>query len=235
MVDVDPNYGAHFGLSLEIGPVGDDRHVVEAWSALWTCTSPNIGGPWEASEYIGDMQRRLLIGDQCSNPPRRSYGMLTIGTSFPSWPFGFYWIREDEKTVEEPSDWLTLGIPVSAMRSLLSFDGSWSVTTQPWLATVCRALADIADHINCHIRLAGGAMGEETSGCWRRPTPGRLRRAHQGYPPLAVLTAEVLDDRGGLVVAADLWQQLAPRLEPVTLPSGLLYAPPRPEAALTGV
>ena len=45
---------------------------------------------------------------------------------------------------------------------------------------------------------------------------------------------EVLEDRGGLVVAADIWQQLAPRLEPVTLPSGLLYAPPRPAAALIG-
>jgi hypothetical protein len=64
--------------------------------------------------------------------------------------------------------------------------------------------------------------------------PRRTHRAHQGYPPLAVLTFEVLEDRGGIVVAADLWQQLAPGIAPVTLPSGLLYAPPRPRAALTG-
>jgi hypothetical protein len=233
MVRVDPNYGAHFGLSLEIGPAGNDQRVVEAWSALWVCASPHIDGPWEESECIGDAQR-VLSGEQRDRPVHRRYGVLTLGDPFPALPFGFYWIREDKKAAEEPADWLTLGIPITALQMLPSFDGSWSIATQPWLATVCRALAEIADHIYSHAHLVVGVMGEEVSGCWRRPTPRRTRRAHQSYPPLAVLTSEVLEDRGGIVVAADLWQQLAPGITPVTLPSGLFYAPPRPSAALTG-
>ncbi len=233
MARVDPNYGAHFDLSLEIGPAGSNQCVVEAWSALWVCTSPRIDGPWEESNAIGDAQQ-VLSGERSDRPMHRRYGQLTLGDPFPALPFGFYWIREDEQAVEEPSDWLTLGIPVAALQLLPSFDGSWSIATQPWLAIVCRALAEIADHINRHAHLVVGVMGEEVSGCWRCPTPRRTRRAHQGYPPLAVLTSEVLDDRGGIVVAADLWRQLAPGVAPVTLPSGLLYAPPRPGAALTG-
>jgi hypothetical protein len=226
MAHVDPNYGAHFSLSLELGPAGDDRRVSEAWSALWTCPSPSIDGPWERSDQIDDTQQRIHIGGQHNEPPGRSFGTLTLGAPFPPWPFGFYSIREDEKTRDEPSDWLTLGIPVSAIQLLPSFDGSWSIITQPWLATICRALADIADHINRHSPIVLGVIGEECSGCWRKPTARRIRRADQAYPPVAVLTTQVIEERGGILVTADLWRELAPRIDPITLPSGLLYAPP---------
>ena len=78
-------------------------------------------------------------------------------------------------------------------------------------------------------------MGEEASGCWRVPTPVRMAEAEQGYPHLAVLTAQAVEERGGFVVKPEMWRRLAPRAEPVILPSGLLYVPPNPSARLTGV
>jgi hypothetical protein len=37
MSDVDPRYGAHFDLSLELGFAGDDQRVIEASTAFWAC------------------------------------------------------------------------------------------------------------------------------------------------------------------------------------------------------
>lgn len=55
-----------------------------------------------------------------------------------------------------------------------------------------------------------------------------------GYSSLAVLSTEVVEERGGFVVTPDLWRRLTPRADAVALPSGLLYATPRPTARLTG-
>lgn len=139
--------------------------------------------------------------------------------------------------VQEPSDWLTVGIPVRALCSLWSVDNSWSAANQPWLPSLCHVLAGIADHIYQRAGMRwdlGGVMGEEASGCWRHPTPSRLQKAHQGYPPLAVMTAEVIEKRGGFVLPPELWKQLKPTVDPTVLSSGLLYAPPTPNATLTG-
>src|SRR5207237_176156 len=71
----------------------------------------------------------------------------------------------------------------------------------------------------------------EASGCWRRPTPTRREEAHHGYPPLALLSAEVIEKRGGFFVSPEIWAQLAPATVPAVLSSGLLYVPPHPAAA----
>jgi hypothetical protein len=113
-------------------------------------------------------------------------------------------------------------------------DLAWSIATQPWLSTLCRAFSGMADHIHHRAPLACGVIGEEAGGCWRRPSPTRAQEAHQGYPPLALLTIDAIQERGGFVVPPDLWIQFAPSVAPVALPSGLLYAPPMPNAVLTG-
>jgi hypothetical protein len=63
--DADPNYGAHFNLSLELGFAGDDKRVCEAICALWDCHQ--VEGPWADSKDTGD--RRYVI-------PRGKRGIL---------------------------------------------------------------------------------------------------------------------------------------------------------------
>jgi hypothetical protein len=180
------------------------------------------------------------------------FGLLTSDLVGCSLPFRLSLIREEraqplaapndpqEVRVEfgvqtqQPSDWATLDIPVRALAAVWPVDVTWSVGGQPWLLPLCRALADVADHVHAHAPILGGVLGEETSGCWRVPTQTRAGEAEQGYPPLAVLSAEAVEERGGFVVTPDLWRRLAPRADAVALPSGLLYAPPRPAARLTG-
>jgi hypothetical protein len=223
--------GPDFDLSLELGRAGNDHHAHTALSRLWMC--PNVDGPF--------LESLVPRGPECQ------FGILQIAEAALKLPFLLYWIREQSASEEglrskirfgiqtqEPSDWLTLGIPVRALRAHWSVDDSWRVATQPWLSELCAALAEVANHIYSDARLALGVMGEETSGCWRSPTALRAKEAHQEYPPLALLNAEVIENRGAFVVPPDLWAKLAPHTEPVVLSSGLLYVPPHPCSALTG-
>jgi hypothetical protein len=223
--------GASFDLSLELGPAGDQHRGNTAIERLWTCA--NIVGPW--------------FGSIVRNGPECQFGILEMPDGAPPLPFIVHWIQERRASdddlaapiqfgiqTQEPSDWLPLGIPVRALRSRWPVDGSWRVMKQPWLSTLCSALVGIADHIYAGVPFYVGVMGEEASGCWRRPTPTRQQEAHQGYPPLALLSVEVIEERGGFLVSPDLWAQLAPVVVPGVLPSGLLYVAPRPDAALLG-
>lgn len=230
MNDIDPRYGAHFDLSLELGFAGDDQHIIEVSTAFWAC--PQVDGPWDEPRSTGT-GRTSLVRDEAILK-RQRYGRLCPGDPFPTLSFALAWVRENGVKTQEPSDWLTLGLPVAALKSLPSFDGSWTTATQPWVATLCRFLAGIADEVHRQTPIAGGVLGEEASGCWRRPTPGRVGRAHQAYPPLAVLSANAVENRGGFLIPSDLWEQLAPKVAPIALPSGLYYAPPQPLAPLTG-
>lgn len=237
-----------FSLSLELGFAGCDERVAAALSAFWMC--PGVEGPWTEPGDIGNPERHgLASGCDARQAP---YGLLTTKAATPPMPFVLHCIREEcarpsepDPTssgveiqfgiqTQEPSDWLTLDIPVRALAARWPVDNSWSVATQPWLVQFCRALADVAGHVHGHAPLLGGVIGEEASGCWRVPTPHRAGEAEQGYPPLAVLTAQAIEERGGFVVTRQLWQQLAPCAEPVVLPSGLLYALPLPTAQLSG-
>ena len=223
--------GPDFDLSLELGPTGDNARGNSAIESLRTC--PNIAGPW--------------FGSIVPNGPECQFGVVKMDSAGAPLPFIVRRIREHQASEEEraariqfgirtqePSDWLTLGIQVGALRARWSVDDSWRVATQPWLLALCSALAVIADHIHAKVPFHVGVMGEEASGCWRRPSPIREREARQEYPPLALLSAEVIEERGGFLVAPDLWAQLAPATVPVILPSGLLYVPPQPNAALLG-
>jgi hypothetical protein len=225
------NAGPDFDLSLELGTAGNDQHAAAAISRLWSY--PQIEGPWIT---------RLV-----PNGSEGEFGILRIAGVSASLPFAAYRIREQHSardksgskiqfgvSTEEPSDWLTLGIPVRALRAQWSVDDTWCVATQPWLLMLCDGLARVADHIHTHAPIAVGVMGEETSGCWRRPTPTRAREAHQDYPPLALLNAEVIEQRGAVVLPPDLWAELAPDAPPFILDAGLHYVPPQPNAHLTG-
>jgi hypothetical protein len=209
--------GPEFDLSLELGPTGGDTRGNAALARLWMCA--NVDGPW--------------FDPISPNGPECQFGMLKMGDIAPAVPFIVHWIQE-QRASEEPSEWLTLGIPVRALRAVWPVDGSWRVATQPWLSTLCSALAVIADHVHARVPFSVGVMGEEASGCWRRPTPVRAREAHQDYPPLALLSAEIIEERGGFLVAPELWAQLVPTAIPAVLPSGLFYVPPQVNAALLG-
>jgi hypothetical protein len=237
--------GPEFNLSLELGFAGDGARAAAALSALWTC--PTVDGPWEDPDAIGAAGQEGTAAEH-RDTKRWRYGLAKIDASCPPLPFVLYFIREqvtptrhtsDSKIefgiqTQQPSDWLTLGVPVGMLSSWWPVDNSWSVNTQPWLSTLCRALAGIAGSIHHRAPLASGVLGEEASGCWRRPTAARILEAHQEYPPAALLTAEIIRERGGFVVPPDLWKELAPGIDPIVLPSGLLYAPPQLSAALSG-
>jgi len=222
--------GLSFDLSLELGPAGDRERGNKAIEHLWTCTG--VSGPW--------------AGSIVPNGPECEFGILEM-FDVASLPFIVQCIQESCASdhdlaqpikfgiqTREPSDWLTLGFPVRALRSWWSVDGSWRVVTQPWVLALCSALAGIVDHLYARAPFCVGVMGEEASGCWRRPTPTRREEAHHGYPPLALLSAEVIEKRGGFFVSPEIWAQLAPATVPAVLSSGLLYVPPHPDAALLG-
>ena len=135
---------------------------------------------------------------------------------------------------QQPSDWITLDIPASALAAVWPVNNTWSIAENSWLLPLCCALADVADHVHARAPILGGVMGEEASGCWRVPTQTRVSEAEQGYPPLAVLTAEVIEERGGFVVTPELWGQLTPHASTDTRSSGLLYVAPHLAARLTG-
>lgn len=204
--------GPWFDLSVELGPTGNTALQSAALSRLWTCC--RVSGPWVGPTKL----------------PQTPFGILKmVDDGAPRLPFAACSIRE-----QDASDWLTLGIPVRALQAHWPVDGSWCLATQPWLATLCSALSEVADHLYAQIPFAVGVMGEEASGCWRCPTSARAGEAHQGYPPLAVLSAEVIEERGGFVVPPDLWANLKPSSTSVVLPSGLLYSPPQHNATLNG-
>ncbi len=185
--------GAEFHLSLELGLVGADTHCAAALTALWTC--PMLSGPWASADAVGAAGRQGSATERLDTK-RWRFGLLRMGAAAPSLPFVAHLIREKKTSAEqraatiqfgiqiqEPSDWLTLGIPVRALCSSWSIDNSWVAASQPWLPSLCRVLAGIADHIHQRAGILGGVMGEEASGCWRHPTPSRLQEAHQSYPP----------------------------------------------------
>lgn len=240
-------WGPHFCLSLELGFAGRDEQMTAALSAFWKC--PGVEGPWAEPGDIGRSEGHGLAADSSIRPA--SYGRITTEALASPIPFVLHPIREKRARssvpdpnpsvniqfgiqTKEPSDWLTLGMPVRVLAALWPVDESWSVASQPWLVQLCGVLADIAGHVHGHAPLLGGVIGEEASGCWRVPTPHRAGEAEQGYPPLAVLTAQAVEERGAFLVTQQLWQRLAPRAEPVVLTSGLLYAPPMPDARLSG-
>jgi hypothetical protein len=236
--------GPDFNLSLELGAVGDDTHVAVALSALWAC--PVVDGPWADAGAVGVTEKKGSVSEWLDTK-RWRFGLVRMEALASSLPFVVHCIREQKASAEQlaakiqfgiqtqqPSDWLTLGIPIGVLRSAWSVDNSWITDNQPWLRDLCALLADIADHVHQNAQIVAGVMGEEASGCWRNPTPARAHEAHQGYPPLAVMTAEVIEARGGFVLPIELWKQLAPDVEPRIMSSGLYYVPPRPNAPLTG-
>ncbi len=231
-IDSDPFIGAHFGLTLELGFAGNDDAVKTASAALWD--SPFVQGPWSDRRKIGDIHG--LTPDAARNRLERSrFGLLKTGIDQATVPFALYWMREEEDDEGgEASDWLSLDIPVSAFRSWPSANSEWSVASKPWLGDLCQTLAEVADHVHACIPIVAGAMGEEISGCYRRPTAARVANADQQYPPDAVLDAATIDARGGFVVSAELWGQLRPSAAPTILRSGLRYIVPKPARYLRG-
>ena len=154
------------------------------------------------------------------------FGLLTVDEAEAALPFVL-------SLMQHEADWLTLGIPVAAFRLRYAVNDTWVVAQQPWLVSLSRALADVANHVHRSAPILVGVVGEETSGCWRRPQPESGETTFPEYPLSAAVAADVVERRGGFVVPPDL-QQVAPKVVPVVLPSGLLYVPPWPDAALTG-
>ena len=188
----------------------------------------------------------------CGTPAASQFGLLASTLVGHSLPFRLSLIREQRAQLrpppadlqevrvefgvrtQQPSDWITLFVPVDALAAIWPVDMTWAVAGQPWLLSLCRALADVADHVHARAPILGGVMGEEASGCWRVPTQTRAGEAEQGYPPLAVLSAEAIAKRSGFVVTPGSWRRLTPHASRETMPSGLLYVPPQPGARLTG-
>lgn len=99
---------------------------------------------------------------------------------------------------------------------------------------LCDAFSRIADVVFTATPFRCAVLGEEVSGCWRSPMPNRVALAVPGYPPQAVLTADVVEKRGGFFLAPGLWDEIRPSVTPKRLGSGLLYVPPVPSVPLYG-
>ena len=234
-------FGPWFDLSIELGTgLAGDRVLGTLQSALWE--SPRVIGPWLRPEDIGLTDR----ADATANGEslKMLYGQLTA-TDLPILPFALSWIREGSMSAwsgvtrpeieyEDPARWLRLSIPVGIIAAVWDVDHTWCAASQPWLIRLCRILADVADFAYSRAPILGGVMGEEASGCWRTPTPGRLPLSTRDYPPLALIDAQAVIERGGFVIAPTMWDELGYSEPHVILESGLRYVPPNSAAGLTG-
>jgi hypothetical protein len=238
--------GAAFGLTMELGAAGNSRRRARACEVLWS--SALVDGPWLDAASLGIQSRRVQITDACAPDERHYCGVLRIAGSVDEIPFAMHAMSDDSSLAggngaqgsvqkmagPELSDWLTIDVPVALLNRFFRVDRSWKVESQPWLWDLCMAFAKLADHVHSMVPICSGAIGEEISGAWRRPTESRNGHDVQGYPPLALMSANVIETRGGVLVPPDLWNDLRPSVEPIVLPSGLLYAAPRPSVPLLG-
>lgn len=237
--------GPAFQLTLELGFGRDHRRMERALSSFWECR--RVTGPWLDSSSFGDIEHTSF--------PMRSelldktqFGILTINSDSAPLPFALFPITEEgaltvekgalvpyiQDRVPENSAWLTLNLTSAQLAKQFHVDDSWTMRSQPWLALLCDVFAEIVDAVHARAPLKSAAIGEEISGCFRRPTQNRLVHDCQGYPPLAVVSTNIIENRGGLFVDRVLWDQLNPKMDAVILPSGLYYVKPQLDAALLG-
>ena len=126
--------GPEFNLSLELGRAGNDQQALAAISQLWSY--PNIDGPWADADTIGASGRKGAITELRDTELWR-FGTLRLEEATPPLPLVVYLIREQRASAEqrsakiqfgvqtqEPSDWLTIGIPVYALQSRWPVNGS---------------------------------------------------------------------------------------------------------------
>src|ERR1044072_3821416 len=240
-----PHGGPAFGLTMELGTAGDDLRLATACEAF--CDCPSVDGPWTDSASFGDVSRRAPVVTQ-NIPTKACYGLLHVKNVVEPIPFAAHLIRDSgsiasendavesspQTSVPELSDWLSIDIPTTVLSNIYQVDGSWTVASQPWLMDLCAALANLADHVHSRVSLCSASIGEEVSGSWRHPTESRRAHADQSYPPLALMSAEVIEARGGVLLPRNLWNELRPKAQPSILSSGLLYVPPRLNAPLLG-
>jgi hypothetical protein len=229
--------GPAFGVTLELGEAGDGPRSEIAWKAFWA--SPLIEGPWFDLALLGDTDRRMDDVCQCA-AGGRCYGALRVIGTTESIPFVGYRITDEssigsqQTSLVKASEWISMDIPVVVLRQFYQIDNSWTLASQPWLTHVCSAFAGVANQVNTKLSIWSGAIGEEISGSWRRPVGHRQALLNQDYPPLAQMSSEVIENRGGVFVPLDLWNELKPKIDPIVLPSGLLYVPPRTDVPLLG-
>jgi hypothetical protein len=237
--------GPSFGLTMELGQVGDDLRSTLACEAFWEGTS--VYGPWTETSSFGDISRLASVVSK-GVVSKTCYGQLNVANITTLIPFTAYLISEAgsvaygdgarvshlQSPAPELSDWLSIGISTAVLDDFYQVDDNWVAASQPWLLDLCAAFANLADYVHSKVSLCSGAMGEEISGCWRHPTSNRRAHAYQEYPPMALMSAEVVETRGGVLLPRDLWNELRPNVEPITLPSGLLYVSPRLNAPLLG-
>ncbi|WP_345816889.1 hypothetical protein AAGS40_28395 (plasmid) [Paraburkholderia sp. PREW-6R] len=237
--------GPALHLSIELGFGRDDARMEQALSAFWS--SGSVDGPWLDSGSMGEFTGTepatgtdLVDRDQC--------GTLRVSGATASMPFALLQINEDgpkrvvdgklvlDNQIPEPekSAWLTVNLTRYQLTKQFHVDNTWTLRSQPWLGLVCDAFAEIVNAVHAQVPIASAAIGEETSGCFRCPTANRLVHADQAYPPLAVISTDVIESRGAVFVTNVLWRELCPDVDAVLLPSNLYYVKPRLDARLLG-
>lgn len=218
--------GPAFALSIELGPLDQKDLAISALKALWK--APGVHGPWSKRTEVG-------LSPPDRKAPLDGLGQLELDGDF-SAGFSAHLIAERNAYDGSPSaelvrfhgsfgegaDWLTIDVPVPMIGASPNDSWALSVTSHVQVALLCEAFARIADAIFAAAPFRCGVVGEEVSGCWRSPTPNRVALAVADYSPQAVLTAEVIENRGGFFLAPGLWNEIAPRVAPMRLGSGLL-------------
>ena len=129
-----------FCFSLELGFAGDDAHAIAALAALRSCHI--VEGSWSEP---GDIGQTALHGDTATS----RFGLLTSRLAENSLPFRVSLIREQHAQPQEltatlqeirvefgvqtqqPSDRVTLDIPVSTLAALWAADITWAVASRP--------------------------------------------------------------------------------------------------------
>lgn len=192
--------GSHFEVAIELGP-RDDGRLLQSLRSVWT--SPLLNGPL-VSPY-GDQPTldESLLG---TDPIRHLHGTLEIdGLLLGCMVMALRW----------ESDWLSVSIPTGMLHRAHRVDDPLYRESNFWLHDVEVLLANVADHVHQSVPFELAVIGEEASGSI----------SVQGGNETRPITREAVEQDGGYLLSAELWQQLLPETRAQLIPSGLYWVP----------
>jgi hypothetical protein len=192
--------GSHFGLGIELGP-RDDQRLLQGLRSVWT--SPLIVGPLVAP-YGGKsaIDESLLL----NNPVPHLHGTVDVnGRLVGCLVMALRW----------DSDWLSVAIPSGMFHRLAQVEYPLYQESNPWLHDVERQLAQLADHVHKSVSFDFAVIGEEATGS----------ASALGGDETPRITRDAIEQDGGYLLSAQLWQQLLPDTRSQLLPSGLHWVP----------
>jgi len=199
--------GLYVELAVDLGRA-DDSRMCEAFAAAWS--SPRMYGPLQPIHTTGSRNLPRPPLDPDASP--HTYGIFRAPSASREIGCEVLAVRDGQ------SDWLDVALPTGMLGLAYSVREPLDQTANSWLPGIFRALADVANTIYERVPFEMALIGEEVSGLWYADSDV------EGRP---VITREVVEVKGGVVLSPRLWERLQLSVEAELLPSGLRWVSSR--------